>query len=193
MARLGGHDVNVRTEQYPHEDHSISRAILHENFSIGGDFPAKSDIALLELTVPVVLKEHIAPICLPKSGTDFSGEIATVSGWGLADSDKLSESALSLLQETDVEVVEDDVCHAWLAAIGNLKSIPYYPLCAGFTKRAKGPCAGDSGGPLIVRKNGRAQLIGIVSWGFKCGAPFHAAMYTNVSRYTNWIIDNMDA
>ena len=52
---------------------------------------------------------------------------------------------------------------------------------------------GDSGGPLISRKNSLSSymLVGVVSGGTsKCGigAP---GIYTRVSNYRQWIVDNL--
>ena len=68
-------------------------------------------------------------------------------------------------------------------------------LCAGFfdVKEHKGVCKGDSGGPLMVKDNGKFYLIGIVSYGAddkangiycKRGYP---GIFTDVSRYDDWI------
>jgi len=38
-------------------------------------------------------------------------------------------------------------------------------VCAGGLNLPGDSCLGDSGGPLTVQENGRAKLVGIVSWG----------------------------
>lgn len=48
-------------------------------------------------------------------------------------------------------------------------------------------CAGDSGGPLLYKFNGRYQLLGLSSWGFGCGLTGYPGVYTYVSYYRNWI------
>lgn len=46
---------------------------------------------------------------------------------------------------------------------------------------------GDSGGPLVWERNGLWYQVGIVSWGVGCGRPNWHVVYTNISRYFNWI------
>nr|CAD7588048.1 unnamed protein product [Timema genevievae] len=45
---------------------------------------------------------------------------------------------------------------------------------------------GDSGGPLVCD----GQLTGIVSWGASCAASLYPGVYTNVSYYRSWILQN---
>ena len=43
-----------------------------------------NDIALIKLSSPISFPSNnkIAPVCLPESGNDFTGEDAIVTGWG---------------------------------------------------------------------------------------------------------------
>ncbi|KAH8325317.1 hypothetical protein KR067_009191, partial [Drosophila pandora] len=47
-------------------------------------------------------------------------------------------------------------------------------------------CQGDSGGPLICDE----RVYGIVSFGFGCGGPNNAGIYTDVYHYHDWIEKN---
>jgi transmembrane serine protease 9 len=59
-------------------------------------------------------------------------------------------------------------------------------------------CAGDSGGPLMKVETldgpPRYYLLGVVSFGVKrCGATTKPGVYTRISAYMNWLMDNMHA
>ena len=46
---------------------------------------------------------------------------------------------------------------------------------------------GDSGGPMGVYHEGKFHLVGIVSWGNRCGAANLPGVYIDVSFYLDWI------
>lgn len=77
--RLGDHNLKGQTEMFPHEEFTVIRKIVNENYN-----PAtyQNDIALLELSDNVVFRQHIIPVCLPAKGENFTGKTATVTGWG---------------------------------------------------------------------------------------------------------------
>lgn len=77
--RLGDYNLKGQTELYPHEEFTVRRKVVNENYN-----PAtyQNDIALLELSEEVVYRQHIIPVCLPAKGDNFTGKAATVTGWG---------------------------------------------------------------------------------------------------------------
>ncbi|GBO15778.1 hypothetical protein AVEN_129881-1, partial [Araneus ventricosus] len=46
---------------------------------------------------------------------------------------------------------------------------------------------GDSGGPLVMENGDSWIQVGIVSFGFQCGAEDYPGVYTRVSAYMRWI------
>lgn len=72
-------------------------------------------------------------------------------------------------------------------------------ICA-VSQNASNSCSGDSGGPLqfAAKIDGKSKQpkyvqFGIVAFGkSSCGKKSYAnAIYTRVSSYMNWILDNM--
>lgn len=67
-------------------------------------------------------------------------------------------------------------------------------ICAGGV-RGKDSCKGDSGGPLMslyVAEDFNWYAVGIVSFGpDDCGQHGFPGIYTRVSDYMVWIIDNL--
>ena len=60
-------------------------------------------------------------------------------------------------------------------------------LCAGFETGGKDSCIEDSGGPLMVKQDGRLVVVGLVSAGVGCGLPKMPGIYTRISSYIYWI------
>jgi len=139
----------------------------------------ENDIALIKLKTP----SAIPSVTLEEIPEEYTaGEYATVMGWGV----QANYAMHDLLHEVEVPVVSNEECRE----AGNAyETVQETTICAGYASGGKDACQGDSGGPLI-RKNGEKYTqIGIVSWGEGCAEPGKYGVYTNVSKYLNWIED----
>ncbi|XP_067123352.1 transmembrane protease serine 9-like [Centruroides vittatus] len=180
--RVGEYDTKSRSKDYPPEDYGVKRKIVNEEYEA---LSYKNDIALLELSHPVAFRKHIIPVCLPKFDDNYTGEMATVTGWGRTDFKK--KLIPNVLQKVKVEVLDSEECQKWLEKAGRKETVFNTMVCAGYKDGGKDSCQGDSGGPLTVKKNGVATLIGLVSWGVGCARPNLPGVYTKISHYINWI------
>ena len=184
--RLAGHLIEA--DSY----HRIEEIFIHPDFKWHGNVTS-SDIALLRLAGPVEFNKFIGPICLPEEETSFLGRTAVVSGWGTL---KHGVPMLpSSLQKVEVPLISNDICRSWISSHNLTKTetpkLLDSMICSGFEEGGKSPCHGDSGGALILNDNGRAQVIGVVSWGVACASPKAPGVYTKVSSFADWINDVM--
>ncbi|GFS63978.1 serine proteinase stubble [Trichonephila inaurata madagascariensis] len=180
--RVGEYNIRESSEAYPHEEYSVKRKVVNEDYE-----PAtyRHDIALLELSHPVVYRKHIVPICLPEKLDNFTGRLATVTGWGRTSYGRRTPP--NILQKVNVEVIGTDTCQEWLQIAGRKETVYPTMICAGYKEGGKDSCQGDSGGPLTIREDGRTTLIGLVSWGVGCARPNLPGVYTKITEYLDWI------
>ncbi|XP_064606124.1 elastase-1-like [Liolophura sinensis] len=104
-----------------------------------------------------------------------------VAGWG----DTKENFTNTSLKEVQGYVIGHEQCESiWQKGIGSDM------VC--FGNGTSGPCKGDSGGPLMCRKNGQFYLIGIVSWGTEqCIRTGYPSVFTRISNYIPWIRQTM--
>ncbi|XP_017105321.2 serine proteinase stubble [Drosophila bipectinata] len=184
-AHLG--DYNIRTDfEVQHVSRRIKRLVRHKGFEFS---TLHNDIAILTLSEPVSFTREIQPICLPTSPSQqsrsYSGQVATVAGWG-----SLRENGPqpSILQKVDIPIWANAECarkYGRAAPGGIIESM----ICAG--QAAKDSCSGDSGGPMIINDGGRYTQVGIVSWGIGCGKGQYPGVYTRVTSLLPWIYKNI--
>ncbi|KAH8305481.1 hypothetical protein KR018_010867 [Drosophila ironensis] len=184
-AHLG--DYNIRTDfEVQHVSRRIKRLVRHKGFEFS---TLHNDIAILTLSEPVPFTHEIQPICLPTSPSQqarsYSGQVATVAGWG-----SLRENGPqpSILQKVDIPIWANAECarkYGRAAPGGIIESM----ICAG--QAAKDSCSGDSGGPMVINDGGRYTQVGIVSWGIGCGKGQYPGVYTRVTSLLPWIYKNI--
>ncbi|CAI5706958.1 unnamed protein product [Peronospora farinosa] len=129
------------------------------------------DIGVLKLERGVPTKT--IELCAADGTDNEVGQIATVGGWGLTENGSQS----LLLKKVDVRIISNVECNKQYS-----NRITKDMLCAG-GGNGKDSCSGDSGGPLIANN----VLVGIVSWGGRCGLT--AGVYTRVSYVQDYIND----
>ncbi|XP_047231059.1 mast cell protease 1A-like [Girardinichthys multiradiatus] len=142
------------------------------------DIANGNDIMLLQLSEKVPLNNTVNKIPLPTYEITLrENQTCSVAGWGKVDE---NSSGVDDLRVVNVSIINSSDC--------NKKWEGYLPpnvICAGGYGTNKGFCQGDSGGPLVC--NGRA--VGVVSFnrGFSCHYPDVPNVYTNISKYLQWI------
>ncbi|XP_046383098.1 trypsin-7-like [Ischnura elegans] len=152
----------------------------------------ENDIAILVLSTKVEFtRGAIWPACLPpESPSDEDIEesdplmnaTAIVSGWGHL---YFGGPASDILNEVDVLIWKQKDCRK-----AYVQPIFSTALCAGYNAGGKDSCQGDSGGPLVVMsKDGRWDVVGVVSWGIGCGDAGRPGVYTRVGKFLDWIVE----
>lgn len=170
--------TRMHVEEQGEESINIAKLIVHQGFK-QGQFGLENDIALL------ILREESkhTPLALNRElGFPAANTLARVAGWGLGK--ETSTVAEPSLIEVDVPIVSNDVCRSRNFGI----TVNPEHICAGFIDGTsqKGPCHGDSGGPLFSSEQ-PPRLLGIVSNGIGCGRINKPSIYTRVSAYSAWI------
>ncbi|XP_022655697.1 coagulation factor IX-like isoform X2 [Varroa jacobsoni] len=156
----------------------VVRIERHEHY----DQPSyNNDIAVLTLDAPLLFGRTSRPACLPPYGSDVQdGTSGEVVGWGrIAFKGKKSDT----LQNVTLPVVNRTECQRPLR-----HRISTNMLCAGGLEE-RDACVGDSGGPFIVKYQSAPLLVGVVSFGKKCGLANVYGVYTRVGLYTRFIYE----
>lgn len=185
---LGRHNL----ENYG-EVGAVSRDI--RNLIIHPDYDGKSlpdaDIAILHMQSSVDFSQFIRPICLWSEAVDSAlivGQTAFVAGWGADDS---GHEVTALPKMVDAAIVSDNEC---------LRSSEVYSklttprtICAG-NRDGTGPCMGDSGGGLMLSRNGAWTLRGVVSAGLtsqgQCDLSQYV-IYCDLAKHFSWVRSNV--
>lgn len=87
VAVFGEFDISGELEQKRSVTRNVRRVIVNRGYDPG---TFENDLALLELDIPITFDDHIVPICMPEPGVDYTGRMATVTGWGRLKYSKFS-------------------------------------------------------------------------------------------------------
>ncbi|XP_076763344.1 trypsin-like [Xylocopa sonorina] len=185
LVKAGKH--NLKLVETSEQSVRVEKSFIHEMYK-GGVAPY--DIALLKLEKPLQLDNLVKAISLPRAASSPSG-IAILTGWG--STSKTSTSIMpDKLQKAELPLVDLNTCRESIEKLTGPSPLHSTNICTGPLTGGYSACSGDSGGPLILRNGGNAELIGIVSWGIvPCGTVGAPSVYTKVSMFNEWIQDKM--
>jgi len=177
----------------PPQDLGIERIIVHPRYEAGSN-NRFDDIGLVRLDRDAQFNGFVKPICLPFDDTasdKYIGEELVVTGWGRTETMKASNIKLQVWLPVVSSEDCDRIYRQKRITIGNGQ------LCAGGVE-GKDSCVGDSGGPLMSTGNwprdGRTRyfIAGVVSFGPElCGTKGWPGVYTRLSYYTDWILNQL--
>ncbi|GBP55649.1 Transmembrane protease serine 3 [Eumeta japonica] len=176
----------------PESQELVSKILPHPDYRCN---KRTNDVALLRTVGELTWSSSLKPACLPMATSDdFSGNVATVAGWGFTDEDRGTGTRPNILHKTEVMVVANDECNRWYQSQGSKIKIISTQMCAGYEDGGRDSCWADSGGPLMVKNTkGHSMVIGVVSTGSGCAKARKPGIYTRVSRYVEWISESINS
>ncbi|XP_049862645.1 trypsin alpha-3-like isoform X3 [Schistocerca gregaria] len=145
----------------------VSAVFVHSEYN---SETSQNDIAVLRTKQKLPLGANVQPIGFSIK-TPAINTPCNVSGWGVTT---VNGATPEQLKYVTVNVTNRGICRTSIVLEGM--------LCAG-GERHKDSCQGDSGGPLVC--NG--TLAGVVSFGVSCGLPRFPGVYTDVSKYVDFL------
>lgn len=177
--RLGAHNIQEPSENV--KDIEVSRIREHPGFQKD---TFMNDISVLRLKRPVTFNEYIRPVCLPERGDEsYFGKTAIATGWG---TQTFGGPYSEVLREVKLVIWNNTECDNRF-----IQPITEVFLCAGPKRREGDSCQGDSGGPLMVQSRSKQwTLVGVISWGIKCGEPGVPGIYTRIPHFLDYIYEH---
>ncbi|QAR33907.1 serine protease [Geovibrio thiophilus] len=162
---------------------AVSNIYVHQtyldNSTLGNGY---RDIALLELSSAVSAEYASVLRAADENFYAYAGITSTVIGWGSTSGSV--DVYPDILQEVSMPIVSNSTCASAMAPY----DIYDYEMCAGYASGGKDSCGGDSGGPLLVRKNGGWVVAGLVSWGAtECAAVGKYGVYARIADNLAWV------
>ncbi|XP_077333482.1 plasma kallikrein [Lithobates pipiens] len=157
----------------------IEQIIIHPHYTGAEN---GSDIALLKLKTPIAYNDYQQAICLPPRQDFVPPSKCWITGWGYTE--ELGTTA-DVLQEAEVPLKTSMECQKSYLDV----KLTEKNICAGYEQGIIDSCKGDSGGPLACKVDKTWYLIGITSWGEGCARPDKPGVYTKVTEYIYWIVE----
>lgn len=185
---------NLKHMEAKTKRHTIKRVIVHPKWTGDREQEMSNDMALIQVNQPIAFNDFVQPACLPDDVAEPAtlyepGTMALISGWGEMDPKKPTQDspgrAPNVMRAASVPLLDWNKCKNANDVYNEM--VTETMTCAGYMDGAIDGCQGDSGGPLVTVVNGKATLVGVVSWGIGCAWPKFPGIYTNVAYELAWI------
>ena len=153
----------------------VERIWVHPEYEKTGNH----DVAVMTLKQPLPYRpvSFAGPL---DRWRERPGTATTVLGWGLTEEPTGPTEPSDQLRQATVPLISDETCAEQYPQGPDRRAFDRpTEICAGVPQGGIDTCAGDSGGPLLVR----GKVVGITSWGRGCARPDAAGVYTRVSTH----------
>ncbi|XP_070812628.1 LOW QUALITY PROTEIN: coagulation factor IX-like [Pituophis catenifer annectens] len=170
------------TSAFEHSEQlrQILRVFQHPSYNKTRKY--ENDLALLELSTPLVLNKYVTPICIGNRVlTKYLLEQGrgTQSGWWKLD---YLQKISNTLQRADIQYVDQVNC---------LQKNDTQPspntFCAGHPTFVRKVYHGNSGAPFATERNNTWFLTGIATCGAECTGDKPYETFTSIANYIAWI------
>lgn len=186
----GGSDGHIGSQKFLSK---IKKVFMHPDFKYehSSDLVDEGDIALFMTEDNLVFGEHLKALDIKKVELpiQITGTNAIAIGRGVVS--RTSNQTLPYAKEVELKL---SPCFSdssfWTGLLGESNALKLglhkENVFVSFTAdEIKGTCRGDSGGPLIINKNGVVELIGISAFILgKCG---DISAFTPINLHYDWI------
>ncbi|XP_008286356.1 granzyme A-like isoform X1 [Stegastes partitus] len=182
---LGVHSIKEK-EKDSRQVRTVKKHVPHPCYD---DTDKVNDLMLLKLQTPVTTTKWVKSLKLGQVVKDpAAGSRCLVAGWGGTKEKKKNQKMSAVLMAVNVTVISRADCNSPKHYNGK-PAITGGMICAGSTGNTKADtCQGDSGGPFLC--NG--QLVGVTSFGGKCGDTKETGVYSFLSKkQLKWIKQTM--
>lgn len=137
-----------RTVRFSGKDYLVDRVVLHPTWGTGVEAPELVDLALMRLATPVT---EIQPAGLYPRKDEMGREVLFV-GWGDLGNGQTGPTKRDSVLRGATNVV-DEVVGGWISFLFD------EPPAGTEFEGISGP--GDSGGPALVKEDGKVYIIGV--------------------------------
>lgn len=191
--RAGEWDTQTTKERLPYQERGVEQVIIHHLFN---PKTLANNIALVVLSEPFQLHNHINVVCLPQQSYASKSRNCFASGWGKDNFGQEGRYSV-ILKKVRLPMIPFHQCQDQLRKTKLSSHFVLDPsfVCAG-GQQNQDTCQGDGGAPLNCpideNDENRYYQTGIVAWGIGCnnGNP---GVYTNVPLYRDWIDEHVRA
>lgn len=191
---MGGSYLRSRSPDT--QEYYVQQLIVHPSYNHDS---LTNDIALMFINGYIPWNSTVVRSLPLNSAALAAGTLCYISGWGLLYDVTYNRiccclsilyyifcipifqgasSTSNTLQAAGVPIVAHATCAL------SYQPLPSSQVCAGYLAGGVDACQGDSGGPMMC--NG--VLAGVVSYGYGCAQPGYPGVYTNITFYRNWIV-----